>query len=461
MISLADAIIRENVDAVRLALRQGAEINELDEYGFRPLIEAAIVDNLPISQFLLSQGANPCLQDMTGGTALHWAADNNHEAFCDLLLKAKANPNAYNFAGQPVLAMPMLRQQKALVRFLIEHGADEKFARDYINTKLIGHVFELIGSTNILSPDKAWVEISFEGFFLEVTLGLVADSLRQFQNHYAARQLRRYERITSVIVGALDRALQLMKYSHYRQDIRKVDHEIENLIMGDPLIIPVGYEGHAITFIRYGQFWVKCDRREDSRLYDNVAIYQLGQPERLTVDFIKQLIYTKQSSEFINHQLDEWLQLSPLTTIQVEAQKSGNCSWANVEASIPALFFLIASAALKEGRPVSYYKSLALHFFHRWREWNKDRALTLCIQSYEDSDAVRKASKAEVLAAILFHESADEDGNQARFHRILDILKKSRYQYLIQHYLRIYSYDRPTKEGEQFVRRLKMSGFLQ
>lgn len=461
MISLADAIIRENLDAVRQAVRQGAEVNELDEYGFRPLIEAAIVDNPSICQFLLSQGADPRLQDMTGGTALHWAADNNHEAFCDLLLKAKANPNAYNFAGQPVLAMPMLRQQKALVRFLIQHGGDEKFARDYINTKLVGHVFELIGPTNILSPEKTWVEVSFEGFFLEVTLGLVADSLRQFQNHYAARQLRRYERITSIIVHALDRALQLMKFSHYRQDIRKVAHEIEKLTAVDPLIIPVGYEGHAITFIRYGQFWVKCDRREDSRMYDNVTIYQLNQPERLSNELIKQLIYTKQSGEFINHQLDDWLALVPMTTIQVEAQKSGNCSWANVEASIPALFFLIASASLKETRPTAYYKTLALHFFHRWREWNKDRALTLCIQSYAESDAVRKASKAEVLAAILFHESADEDGNQVRFSRILEILKKSRYQYLIQHYLRTYYYERPTIEGEQFVRRLKMSGFLQ
>ena len=47
----------------------------------------------------------------------------------------------------------------------------------------------------------------------------------------------------------------------------------------DLLIIPVGYEGHAITFVRLGNIWVKCDRREDSRLYDNVVFYQMTRPE--------------------------------------------------------------------------------------------------------------------------------------------------------------------------------------
>ena len=45
---------------------------------------------------------------------------------------------------------------------------------------------------------------------------------------------------------------------------------------------------------------------------------------------------------------------------------------------------------------------MALNFFQQWREWNKTRALNFCIQSFNHSDPIRKACKAEILAAILF-----------------------------------------------------------
>ena len=95
----------------------GEDVNQIDEYGFTPLIEAAIVDNIEISQLLLDQGADPNQQDVTGGTALQWAAENNNLRLCKLLLEHKANPNAYNFAGQPVLVMPTLRQTNRVTKF--------------------------------------------------------------------------------------------------------------------------------------------------------------------------------------------------------------------------------------------------------------------------------------------------------------------------------------------------------
>ncbi len=47
MISLADAIIEEKIDTIREGLSYGVDLNQLDEYGFTPLIEAAIADNTP------------------------------------------------------------------------------------------------------------------------------------------------------------------------------------------------------------------------------------------------------------------------------------------------------------------------------------------------------------------------------------------------------------------------------
>lgn len=460
MFSLADAILQQNISAVKQQLLYANEVNELDEYGFTPLIEAAIVENIEITQLLLASGAQPNQQDVTGGTALQWAVENNNIELAKILLENGANPNTYNFSGQPVLVMPILRQQSPMRQLLIKAGADLVFAQDFINTKLLGHMFELIGTASIVSPKNEYVEVDFEGFYLEVTVGIVADTLVKFQNHFAARQLRRYSGITNYIHDVLQRASQLIKYQQYRIDTHKHLHKIDSLIKQDPLIIPVGYEGHAITFVRYGHLWVKCDRREDSRLYDNVMIYRIGNTAQLTEDLIKSLIYVKQSHEFINIELDNILGLVPLTEIKVDAQISGNCSWANVEATIPAMFYLILMSIAEEQDKSAYYKTLALNFFHRWREWNKDRALNLCIQSYHEGNSIRKAAKAELLAAVLFQRCDPLNINDKnRIDSILSILINSPYEYLLRNYLRVYYYERPTDEGKRFFDLLKDYGF--
>lgn len=460
MVSLADAILSENIESVRQVLHF-EDINQIDEYGFTPLIEAAIIDNIEISKLLLQQGADPNLQDVTGGTPLQWAAENNNTVLCHLLLTHHANPNAYNFAGQPILTMPTLRHQKSLKQLLIEAGADEIFCQDYINTKLLGHIFELIGTANIIDPQNKFVEVDFEGFFLEITIGLISDSLAQFQNHFAARQLRRFSGITYFIVDVMQRASQLIRYQQYRTDVKKHQSIIDSLVSQDPVLIPVGYEGHAITFIKYGDIWAKCDRREDSRLYDNIMLYRVQDPKQLSPQFIKNLIYKKQSSDFINHDLDRILNLKPLTELKIEAQVSGNCSWANVEAVIPTLFFLMLMQTNQDAKSLPYYKTLALNFFHRWNEWNKDRALNFCIQSYEKGDAIRKACKAEILAAILFQRcDINNNADKKRIETILSVLLKSPYEYILKNYLRVYYYESQTDEGKRFANILRAYDYI-
>src|SRR3990167_2126971 len=288
MPSLADAILQEDIESVQQLIHYGEEINQIDEYGFTPLIEAAIVNNIELSKLLLNYHADPNQQDAVGGTALHWAAENNNIELCKLLLNHHANPNSYNFSAQSVLVMPMLRGQRALKKILIQAGSDELFAKDFINTKLLGHLFELIGTANIVDKKNQFAEIDFEGFYLEVTLGLIADSLAQFQNHFAARQLRRYSGLAQFIVEVIRNASRLIKYQQYQIDIKNHHTQIDSLLQHQPLLIPVGYEGHAITFICSGDTWVKCDRREDSRLYDNIVFYRVTHTKHLTKELFKQ-----------------------------------------------------------------------------------------------------------------------------------------------------------------------------
>lgn len=457
MMSLADAIINEDFNQVREILRYGVSLNQLDEYGFTPLIEATIADNFEIATLLIQFGADVNLQDAAGGTALHWAVENNNIKLCESLLANGANPNVYNVSGQPVLVMPLLRQQRLLKRLLVEAGANLNFAQDFINAKFLGHLFELVGTANIVDPYNQFVEVDFEGFFLEVTLGMIAESLSQFNTHFASRKIRPYMRLTEVIIEVIFRAAELIKYQQYRVDIKKNETKVDALIQQEPLIIPVGYEGHAITFIKLGKILVKCDRREESRLYDNVVFYHIGNPDFFSKNVIKKLIYEKTSSELINHQMPELLQLEPITELKVSAQISGNCSWANVEACIPVLYFLLFSKSDDFENNIPRYKSLSLEFFKEWREWNKDRALNYCIQSFKESDSIRKACKAEILVAILYQCCMDETAkNRERALTILSVLDKTSFEYILQNYIKSYCYEDKSEEGQRFLRMLKI-----
>lgn len=454
MPTLADAIIEERLDQVMMRLYSREQVNQLDEYGFTPLIEAAIADNIEIARVLIDYGADVNLQDMTGGTALHWAAENNNVSLSQLLLEKGADPNAYNFAGQPVMVMPLLRQQSLLKQLLIRYGGRIDFAQDYVNAKLLGHIFELVGTADILDVRNNFVELDFEGFYLEFSLAIIAESVAQFKSHFAARHLRQYENFTQVIVDALYRSAELAKYQQYRIDIDKYDEQINQLLLTEPLIMPVAYEGHAITFIKASNILIKCDRREESRLYDNVMFYQIRSP--VSLDFIKNLIYVKQPGDFINHELHTILDLEPITEIKVAAQISGNCSWANVEATIPALFLLLLSQVKDFKENISRYKNMSLNFFQQWREWNKTRTLNFCIQSFKSSDAVRRACKAEILSAILFQCCrGDTLQDHERIDKILEVLRMKEYEYILQNYVKSYCYEDYSDEGRRFLQLLK------
>jgi len=457
--SLADAIIEEQTSQVLSCLRRGVDVNQVDEYGFTPLIEAAIADNLIIANALLDSGADPNLQDMTGGTALHWACENNNVALCQALLQKGADPNAYTLAGQPVLVMPLLRQQTDIKNLLLRAGANLEFAQDYTNAKLLGHMFELVGTADIVDLKNNYVEVDFEGFYLEFSLSIIAESLAQFQGHFAARDLRRYTQFSQIIVRVINRAAQLIKYQQYRVNLEKHHTAIDSLIQQEPLIIPVGYEGHAITFVKLGNIFVKCDRREDSQMYDNVGFYHITQPAAFSVELVKNLMYEKQSSETINNELPRFLGLKPVTELKIAAQISGNCSWANVEACIPVVLFLLFSQLEGFQEEMPRYKSIVLNFFQQWREWNKTRALNFCIQSFNDADSIRKACKAEILAAILFQCCREASAlDKERIEAILKVLNTPRYRYVLQNYIKTYYYEDRGEEGMYFFRLLKNSG---
>lgn len=457
--TLSDIIIYRSADDLMQVLQQpeaANQLNKLDEYGYTPLIETLIANDTEKAKLILEQDVDVNLADITGRSALHWAAENSNIEIAKALLERGAKADAFSFAAEPVITKPLLRHQGEFVDLLRQHNASITFAHDYINAKLIGHQFELIGSVDIASPSKVFTEVDYEGFYFEFSLDLVANLLSDYLNNYAARDVRDWFGPVAEISEALYNASQIIKYDHYLVDIDQHRERIDLLFTRDPLIIPISQEGHAITIVKYQNLLAVCDRAERSAYDDVITVYYMNRPSKLNADYLRHWVYKKQILELLYRSLPAELGLQPIAEIPLHAQIMGNCSWANVEAVIPTLYFMQRVHERDNDLGKEELISDALEIFSRWQQWSRERALTFCVDAFEHADPSRKASLAAMLAGVLFQTcSADNPDHIERAKKIIPVLKTPGYEYILESYIKTYVQMKKTKAGENLQKLLQ------
>ncbi len=460
--SLAKAIIYGKLDDVREWIDAGEDINDFDEYGFTPLIEAVMFTKKDILAFLLERGAEVNFASLTGHSALHWAVDVGDLDVCDMLLKAGADPNAYSRSSQPVLVLPVLRNRNDIKNSLYRHGGDLNVAQDFIQAKLLAHRYELLGPVDIVNHDQAFIQLDMEGFFLEFTLGIIQNSLTRFKSGFAARHLRAYFGYFDKIISAFQVASELIRYQHFTLEHAQFQTRIDQLLKQKLLLIPVGYEGHAITFVNYADILVKCDRGEWGKQNGSVVLYRITKPKAFTKELIKHLMYTKQSKEAITEELPAHLGLVPITQLPIPPQVTGNCSWANTEAAIPGMLFMLLMGDQQRHTPdvIIQCKQNALSVYRQWLAWDKSTAMSECLQSLSGITPQRKAAKLMLLAAIMFQKLRVNHLRDIKLaERMLPYLTEHDYLYILQTYKQHFYTDKRTPQGVNLMQLIEAAGF--
>lgn len=457
-IKLADKIIFGSVEEAINAIDKGANVNEWDKYGFRPLIQAIICKKTKVITHLLDNGADIEQVDIMGRTPLQWAAYRSEYEYCEYLLKRGANPNNYSVDGQPVLVYPILREQYDLVKLLTDNGAQYEFAQDFISAKLVGHRFELTGEIDITTPEGVFIPLSFEGFYLEFTCDLIKRSLNNFINSIQGQKYKHFHNKINKIITALKHAGQLMEYSKHK-DKTPFMPVISAIFDNELLILPVGHQGHAITFVKYGNIWAKCDRGVN-HFSDTVMLYEVNNPYTLNKDLFHKLVYEVKEDSFVKKELKDILSLKYLQKLPTSMQIAGNCSWANVEASVTASLFALSYEEQQHDRvSTANLKRSIMSFYNAWVEWDKDSSLDELLSDFDSLDGPRQISKAVILSTILVQRCHHKLNSElARAKKIVPRLAKPDFQFILERIRTIYNRVRTGKIGANIIKVLEQSG---
>lgn len=449
---LTEAILRRDLELVGQYVAGLENICYLDEYGYTPLIQSIIANEIEIAKFLLNHGADPNQKDTTGGTPLHWAIYNDNLELTQLLLEHKADPNAYNISSEPVLAKAILRHNQPLKDVLFAAGASAQFANDYIKVKLLGHRYELIGSVDIVDTQGVFTEVDYEGFYLESSIDLIRYSLFEFQNNFAARSLQHWFGAISLIISCLGAGLKLLKRDHYLTEHNKQVQAIEEFLQNDSFILPLNQQGHALSLVKHGQLVAIIDRAQDSPPNNRIPIYFLNRPAQLNIELLFALVFERQSVKSIHQALKKRLALQEVDSLEIADQRMGNCSWANIEAAVPVMKLMMNFNDRQSKAEKESLRADCLELLYRWQQWGRERTLTSVIRDFKTASPARRACMAALFAGIIFqrcHAANDQDFALAT--RMLPYLLKKEYTYLIDSYKQFYIYNQSTEAGANFL----------
>lgn len=454
--TIARDIINGRVPDFKAYLQAGDSLDDIDEYGFTPLIETIIAKRADITEILLQYPIDINKADMAGRTALQWAVDNEDYAIAKKLLEQGANPNAYTRQGFSALVYPILRQDEKFKQLLLKNGASLYFAQDFIAAKLLGHRFSLKGTTDVVTPQKEMIEVFYEGFVLEFTVATLYHSLSRFIKHFAARQWHEEFPLAEQIIQAFKCADQLLTLQRLVQTNRRFHDELAQLAKEPLLILPAASSGHAMGFIRYQNWFAKIDRGENSLKEGSVNIYEMAHPYAINAQFIDDFIFRRQSRKFFHDSVNQILGLKKIATLPMSSQITGNCSWANMEACIAVAHWMLTvypEPNLERRNSGAFYMA--------WLRWDQDRCIEELVNTFETADPIRKASITSMLCAVLFqHLEADKIRDLHRAEKILKTVVHPDYKYVLQSYLDVYcDINKKTFHGQNLVQLMDNCGF--
>lgn len=118
------ACFMDNIEAIKLFINGGANINSRDEHGNTPLIYAVKKESIEIVKYLIKSSANVNIENNLKETPIFYALQPSRTEILKLLIKAKSNLNHQNEDGFTPLHKATQYDLDYIVELLIKKGAN-------------------------------------------------------------------------------------------------------------------------------------------------------------------------------------------------------------------------------------------------------------------------------------------------------------------------------------------------
>jgi ankyrin repeat protein len=121
-ISIHEAAITGNIEAVKKHLAASRDVNAKDKYGSTPLLRTAREGHKEVAEMLIAKGADVNAKNNRGRTPLHRAANKGYKEIVKLLIAEGADVNAKMEDGDTPLDMAIRRKYPETADLLRKHG---------------------------------------------------------------------------------------------------------------------------------------------------------------------------------------------------------------------------------------------------------------------------------------------------------------------------------------------------
>jgi len=169
--SLAEEVESGDDEATKTWIRDGVNPNEVDAYGYTPLLNACAVGRLSAVNELIKNGADVNKKGQYGFTPLHAAAQNGHRDLVLELLKHGASVNAQNDDLDTPMHLAIRSLRLDIINILLNHSSDPSI-QGFHNKDCIQTAYEcnLLDLAELMEKSKSNLNKSSDEMMLQSSL---------------------------------------------------------------------------------------------------------------------------------------------------------------------------------------------------------------------------------------------------------------------------------------------------
>ncbi|EFB42178.1 MULTISPECIES: ankyrin repeat domain-containing protein [Parachlamydia] len=377
-----------------------------------------------------------------------------------MLLEFKANPRA-RYGNFSIYVAALQQPKPEIMEALLEHGfryqdRDDKINEDFRLTLLANASVEVLelfikkglkaeldsstGAYHILYSEKKfdhleafhqngikgedysnWIrqkflahrfdvsvpDLKLESFDHHRTLSEMYESLQEFFKHFPAHY-------TELTKEARNQILSSFEYASKEDEFDTKDlhtHRLSRYEQGEPVLIPAGWDTHAIYRVAYKRLLLECNRgaqfEEETPTGLQIHTFETLKKEDLKRAKCKSSLSAAHQASSLLYQN---LKAEKVIQFKYKAHKKGICAWAGLKTAFRGILFVLITEELQRqgysiNRATNQAQRIGNKIYKTWSKWDREQELLKALRYYEAPDAAKPNLPLLKLIKKKFHGS--------------------------------------------------------